>query len=154
MLFRKSFAAVVLIAFTVAGCAQQPKLTADELAKLQGGRTTVVAYFQCAPINYLTGGKIMTYTPTIRVDGKEVGKIEYCGHTRFTVDSGQRQLVISNPNSVFNRDGTSRPQIFRPGATQYLSIQQDGYYVITHHWVRKADADTGIAALDKIKPVF
>ncbi|CFX31099.1 protein of unknown function [Candidatus Filomicrobium marinum] len=96
----------------------------------------------------------MTYTSTIRVDGKEVGKIEYCAHTRFTVDSGQRQLVISNPNAVFNRDGTSRPQIFRPGATQYLSIHQDGYHVITHRWVRKADADTGIAALDKIKPVF
>jgi len=154
VLFRKVLGAPLAIALVVAGCAAQPKLTAEELAKLKGGTTHVVAYFECAPINYLTGGKIVTPTSVIRVDGKQVGKIEYCGHTRFTVPSGQRQLAIARPDSIFNPEGVPRAEIFRPGTTQYLSISQDGYQVIHHRWVTKADAEQGIAAIKQIKPVF
>lgn len=154
MFFRKELGVAIAIALAAAGCAQQPKLTAEELGKLKGGRTTVVAYFVCAPINYVTGAKLATYTANILVDGKVVSKIEDCGHTRFTVDSGQRELAVANPNNLFSPNGHPRTEIFRPGATQYLSVHQDGQTVLSHRWRTKSEAEEGIAALNKIKPVF
>lgn len=154
MVFHKPFAAILIIAVAVAGCVSHPKLTAEELAKLKGGRTEVVAYYACAPINYITGSKVMTQTRVIRVDDKDVAKIEYCGHTRFSVDSGQRNLAIASPDNMFNPKGVGRPEIFRPGTTQYLSIYQDEYYVVFHSWTSKSEAEEAIAAIKQVKPVF
>lgn len=154
MSFFKVLVAAIAIALTAAGCAQQPKLTAEELGKLKGGRTTVVAFFECAPINYLTGGKISTYTSVIWVDEQEAAKIEYCGHTRFTVDSGERGLALSRSASLFFPKGVPRPEIFRPGTTQYMHIWQDGHYVLHHRWVTKEEAEQGIKAIVEVKPVF
>lgn len=154
MISRKPFAAILMITVAVAGCVSHPKLTAEELAKLKGGRTEVVAYYACAPINYITGGKIMTHTRVIRVDGMEVGKIDYCGHMRFSVESGQRDLAIAKPESMIIPKGVARPEIFRPGVTQYLSIYQDEYGVIFHSWSTKEKAEEAIAAIQQVKPVF
>lgn len=154
MHFRKHLGAAFAVALIAAGCAQQPKLTAEELAKLKGGRTTVVVFFSCADINYLTGGKIITYTSAIKVGGAEVGKVEYCGHTRFTVESGQHEMAITNPTNVFALNGHPRPEIFRPGTTQYLNIWQGQHSQLHHRWVTKEEAEQGIKAIDDVKPVF
>ncbi|MCH9806632.1 MAG: hypothetical protein K0U74_02770 [Alphaproteobacteria bacterium] len=153
MRFIKVLSAAMIVALAVAGCATKPKLSPQELAKLKGGRTTVTAYFVCAPINYLTGGKIADYASRIYVDNKVVGSIKYCGHTRFSVASGQRQFSVENRGSMFNPKGYTSAMIFKPGKHQYLKIYHSDYNVF-YDWVSKSEADQSIAAIKQVKPVF
>lgn len=154
MRFLKQCGVAIIVVLTVAACATKPKLTPQELAALRGGKTTVVAYFECAPINYITGGMVAKHSHRIYVDDQVVASIVYCGHTTFTLDSGQRQFSVENLQSLFNPKGVASPMTFRPGKTQYLKIYYLDGNMLLYKWVSKSEADQEIAAIKKIKPVF
>lgn len=130
------------------GCA--PNLLApEEIAKLKGGTTTVVVYGFCVPINHLVKTTLTRSTLNIIVDGKAVGTIETCSHATFSVPSGYWETSFQ-PQGLMGWPSAIGRQAYRPGVTQYLSMQPAGNYSFSGHWVTKAEADRGIAEIRKI----
>ncbi len=144
-------AVLSIVALTgLLGCAQK-QLSPEELAKLQGGHTTVVVYGFCIPADHLFGITISRFTYKYVVNDKQVGTIQYCGHATFRVPSGYWPSKFVIPYGF----PISLPAMkFRPGATQYLYMKPNGNNSFRGVWVDKAQADEGIAAINKIGQVF
>lgn len=143
-------AGVVLLA-ALAGCAAE-KLPPGELARLQGGTTTVVVYGFCVPMDHLIKTSLTRHTLTFMVDGNKVGSMQSCSHATFQLKSGQWSTAFVPSNALFPH--TLPDQIYRPGTTQYLYMYPAGYGQFDPKWVTKAEADAGIAEVKKIGQVF
>jgi hypothetical protein len=160
------FAFLWTLVAVLAGCATAPPLP-EEIAKLKGGTTTVVAYGFCVPMDHLIKTTLTRHTMTFVVDGKDVGTMQTCSYKTFSVPSGYWEAEF------INRGGLNLPRLlsppsmkFRPGATQYLYIAPAGNGTYSYNWVDKANgtysynwvdkatADKGIAEIKKISQVF
>ena len=136
----------------LAGCAGK-QLSPQKLAKLKGGKTTVVVYGFCAPIDHLVKTSLTRTTLTYVVNGKRVGTMKTCSFGKFKVPSGYwaSKFVYPIPLSF----PISLPRMaFHPGKTQYLHMRPAGGSRFSGHWVSKAEADKGIAAIKQIGQVF
>lgn len=129
----------------LAGCAQQ-QLSTAEIARLQGGTTTVVVYGFCVPAEELFKTTMYRYTIDYVVDGKTVGSMQSCSHATFHVKSGYWSSSLSR--------GILGDEIYRPGATQYLYMYPAGYGLFAGKWVSQSEAKAGIEEIRKIGQVF
>ncbi len=134
------------------GCAGK-QLSDKEVAKLKGGKTKVVAYGFCIPMDHLIKTAMTRHTMTYLVNGKPVGKMKTCSYATFRVPSGYwKSRFVSDS---FPLGGHYLPRmIFRPGKTQYLYIWPSGNGTFSGEWVSKAEADKGIADIKKIGQLF
>lgn len=138
-----------LLSSVLAGCVAN-QLSEAEIARLQGGTTTVVVFGFCVPMNHIVKTTLFRTTMDFVVDGKVVGKMQTCSHKTFQVKSGYWSASFAPPGSFPSSIGT---QIYRPGAIQYLYMAPDGHGY-TPKWVSKAEADQGIAEINKIGQIL
>jgi hypothetical protein len=148
----KALLTSVATLITLSGCAAN-KLSPDEISKLKGGTTTVVAYGFCVPMDYIVQTAITRATMDIVVDGQVVGTMQTCSFATFKVKSGYWNIAFK-PQGLLGGGANLGEEVFKPGVTQYLSMQPAGYGQFSGSWVSKADADQGIAAIRKIGQVF
>ncbi len=152
MLYRIIFALLVT-SFGLAGCQTTKQPSPEMIAKLQGGKTKVVIYGFCVPMDHLVKTTLMRATMTYVVNGKKIGAMKTCSYKTFSVPSGYWESHFStNPLVAV---GSSLPaMVFKPGQTQYLYMRPAGYGTFEGVWVSKAQADKGIADIKKIGQVF
>jgi len=133
------------------GCTTKP-LPAELIAKLKGGTTKVVVYGFCVPMDHLIKTAITRYTMTFVVNGKSIGTMKSCSYATFSVPSGYWKSKFVPSGLRFPHSLPS--MIFRPGKTQYLYMRPAGYGNFSGHWISKAEAEKGIAAIKNIKQLF
>ena len=149
MKFVRTISVVLLAA--LAGCAVK-QLSPKEIAKLQGGTTTIVVYGFCVPMDYLISTTLTRYTLTFKVDGKTIGTMKSCSFAKFRVPSGYWSMSFVRSGLFFPHLAPKYP--FRPGKTQYLYMAPGGNGTYDPVWVDKARADKDIAAIKKIGQMF
>ncbi|MGE0052866.1 MAG: hypothetical protein AB7S74_01540 [Hyphomicrobium sp.] len=146
-----SVAAAVIGAF-LTGCATQ-QISPAEVAKLQGGTTTVVVYGFCVPADHLIKTTMYRYTLDVIVDGQKVGSMQSCGDTTFRVKSGYWKTEFK-PSTLLGFPHQLPEQVYRPGVTQYLYMYPAGYGQYSPKWVSQAEAQSGIEEIRKIGQMF
>jgi hypothetical protein len=140
------------LAITLAGCAKS--LSDAEIKKLEGGQTNVVVYGFCVPMDHLIKTTIARAGVTIKADGRQVGRMKTCGHTRFRMASGYKQLAFHFDNSLLDIPSTTRPLAFKPGNTNYIYMKPGGNGTWFAREVSKAEAERAIAEIKQIGQMF
>jgi hypothetical protein len=123
------------------------------IAKLQGGRTTVVVYGFCVPMDHLIKTTLHRITMTYMVNGKKIGTMKSCSYKTFSVPSGYWKSRFPQ-NIPMGLQNYLPAMMFKPGKTQYLYMKPAGYGTFDGVWVSKAQADKGIAEIKKIGQFF
>ena len=150
MLYRVIFVFLVAI-FGLTGCQTTKQPSAEMIAKLQGGKTKVVLYGFCVPMDHLVKTTLIRHSITFSVNGKRMGTMKSCSYKTFTVPSGYWNSHYAQPLAIPVPLGH---MIFEPGKTKYIYMRPAGYGSFEVISVSKAQADKGIADIKKIGQVF
>lgn len=121
------------------------------IAKLQGGKTNVVIYGFCVPMDHLVKTTLIRQTIKYIVNGKTIGSMKSCSYKTFTVPSGywdsHYAQFLALPTSMGH-------MTFEPGKTKYIHMKPTGYNYFDAVSVSKAQANKDIAEIKKIGQVF
>ena len=153
MLYRIIFVFLVTV-FGLAGCLTTKQPSAEMIAKLQGGRTTVVVYGFCVPMDHLIKTTMNRVTMTYVVNGKKIGTMQTCSYKTFNVPSGYWSSRFSSGFLSGHGGGHLSDMAFKPGHTLYIYMKPSGFGQFEGRLVSKAQADKGIAEIKKIGQVF
>ena len=142
---------IAIAALTIlTACTKKPP-PPEQIAKLRGGTTTVIAYGFCIPIQRLLRLSITSNTMTYVVNGKPVGTMRTCSYAKFKVPSGYWESHFNPPPFLGMQIPHRVPaSAFKPGATQYLHMYPNGNSGFYAAWVPKSVAEKGIAELKQI----
>lgn len=150
MLYRIIFVLLVTV-FGLTACQTTKQPSPEMIAKLQGGKTKVVIYGFCVPMDHLVKTTLMRLSISYTVNGKRIGTMKSCSYKTFTVPSGYWNSHYAQPLALPISMGH---MTFEPGKTKYIYMKPTGFDYFDAVLVSKAQADKGIAEIKKIGQVF